>query len=325
MALKGILAKLIPGRKSQAEPDGDPRLLQAAAHADAAEAQILAQYPDGDVPPEAQAQLAKIAEMKKMTQAALAADEADDLQTLMAAAKAARAQSNKPRETQVAEDMTPEGQALFDAITWGDAVALRKALLNAGVNERYGAHDVTPLVRAMATPDVSLEVFLVLLEAGADVTAPTPWGGNALSAMASGDFGHWQSDATVALARALHDLGAEFTDVDQEGAMPLHAAIIRQNQPVAEAFIAVGADIAARMDDDLEDEALQGGSPLHMAIWQPQMVEFLIAQGADTGARNTAGQTPADYAADWLENGAEPEDIDGLSGSLALLEKARAA
>ncbi len=324
MALTGILSK-IGGMFARRKSKGDPRLEQAMVAAEMAEAHILAQFPDGNLTDEAKEQLAKIKEVQNQAAQALAADEAGDLQTLVATAKKVRATRDEHGGNTAERAPVSPAQAIFDAITFGGPDALKAALDGADVNGSYGDPALTPLMRAMITPDVQLASFLVLLEAGADATMPTPWGGSALSGMASGDFDHWTAEETAALAIALRDLGASFDTPDDDGQLPLHAAVIRGNQGVVKAFAAAGANLDARMSDTLEDETLRGGTPLHMAVWSPDMLDTLLALGADITVENAAGLTPADFAAAALDDEPEAEDIAPLQASVEVLQQARAA
>ena len=70
----------------------------------------------------------------------------------------------------------------------------------------------------------------------------------------------------------------------------LHEATIKGKKEVVELLIAKGADINAKDKD--------GQTPLHAAVngGYKELAELLIARGADMNAKNNSGRTPLDLA-----------------------------
>lgn len=98
-----------------------------------------------------------------------------------------------------------------------------------------------------------------------------------------------KGDAAL-VAEQLED-GADPNALSFFGLTPLAAAMrsCRMNVEVLDLLVAAGADIEARSG--------VGTTPL-MIAWQtgrPELAEALLAAGADEGARNIYGDTAADY------------------------------
>ena len=74
------------------------------------------------------------------------------------------------------------------------------------------------------------------------------------------------------------------------GRIPLHFAALDGLNEIVELLIAKGADVNAKSDD--------GWTSLHDAasIGHNEIVELLIAKGADVNAKNNYGNTPLDLA-----------------------------
>ena len=82
------------------------------------------------------------------------------------------------------------------------------------------------------------------------------------------------------------------TDVDVKGGWmvitPLHMAALNGHKEIVELLIAKGADINAKDDSEW--------TPLHWAADEghKEVAEFLIAEGADVNAKAEDGETPLD-------------------------------
>ena len=180
------------------------------------------------------------------------------------------------------------------------ALAEKLLLLQADANaaDRYGR---TPLALAVTRGDT--ELTRVLLEGGADPDKP-------------GEAGVTPLGLAVRLAEAdvadlLISAGAEVNP--RFGTPPLTAAVQARNPALAEFLISRGADINA------SDPS--GNVPLHYAVETRtgipglEMVRLLLEQGAAVDQRNSAGETALlraaaggklEEAALLLEHGADP-------------------
>lgn len=312
-----------PFAKRDQAPEVDPQLADGMAMLDQAEATIRAQFPDGDMPQEAQDDLAKLGQMRAMTQTAVDADANGDLDTLMSVA--AQVKQAAPASEADEPELTAEEAKFFAAIDDADLPQITTALEVMNVNARYGPHGLTPLVHAVTAEHVSIPVILTLLEAGAETDAPTPLGGNALTAMALGHFDTLSSTEVLELAKAFEALGAAVDTPDDHALSPLHRAILRQNAPVLEALLRLGADPSAVVDDAAMPDFLAGMSPLHAAVMDPELVTILLSYGADSTATDSMGQTPAAYAADMLRDGLDDDEAADVTRTLNLLQTAQAA
>jgi ankyrin repeat protein len=75
-----------------------------------------------------------------------------------------------------------------------------------------------------------------------------------------------------------------------EGKQPLHLAVFAGSREIVERLVAAGADVGAPGN--------AGMSPLHVAALydREEIAVFLLAHAARADARNNAGQTPAAVA-----------------------------
>ncbi len=99
----------------------------------------------------------------------------------------------------------------------------------------------------------------------------------------------------AAVARLLldHDADLEAVSTNSIANRPLHAALAgKESTEVIELLIARGADVNARVELDI--------TPLHLAAARGNMpiTRRLIALKADPAARMTDGKRPADFAAE---------------------------
>lgn len=96
----------------------------------------------------------------------------------------------------------------------------------------------------------------------------------------------------IALAKLLVDKGTDPDAACEQGCTPLHHAVNRQDMPeLVELLIANGANIQARDNT--------GGTPLHWAarFGREKATELLVAKGADVNAKDRSGGTPLMEAA----------------------------
>lgn len=152
--------------------------------------------------------------------------------------------------------------------------AVVKRLLDAGASPNVVARQgqLSPLLRAVH--DDNAELVDLLLAAGADANATTDYGATPLYACRS----------PVVVAR----LVAAGADPRRPGAEPcLIGAAVKHNAAVAEALITAGADPSAQ-------SPRSGKTPLHHAAQNRslEVVEVLLAAGANVLARNLEGRTP---------------------------------
>lgn len=318
-----LISKALGLFRKTPQPEGDPRLLEALAAADMARAHILAEFPDGDLPPDAQAHLDKIDHMRAMAQAALAADAAGDLEALVGVA----AQVKDTAPTSLLVDLTEEEAARFQTIDDTDLAAVADAWSAEVVNTPCGQDGLTALAYALARPDPELPVILALLDAGADAAAPVAMGGTALTALAYGLYDDWTSTEIYELTKALVALGAGAETRDGDGLTPLQRAVLHQNPPVTEALLRAGADANARFDlaEGTLIEYLNGSTILHAAVLDPELTRLLLIYGADPNARDQIGDTPAAFAQAMLDDQPDAQERARLCETLHLLQEDSAA
>ena len=213
--------------------------------------------------------------------------------------------------------------------------AVVAALLDAGANPNaptmgytYGSHPLPPLYLAAAyNPEPA--VAAVLLDRGADISPggrlPTPLHFAVIrGANAQGDDGVFLGKAELLL-----DRGSDPNDDANSGAGPplLHWAVERERWEFAEVLLEHGADMESRdrngetalhyaarrgvagiegaellLDRGAIVESRDGSrkTPLHMAILanSPEMVELLVARGADINTADKDGTTPCQLGQD---------------------------
>jgi ankyrin repeat protein len=214
---------------------------------------------------------------------------------------------------------------LHEAVRSGDVDAVR-SVIEAGVDVNKPDSWGTPL--DLAVSKGADNIMRVLIDAGADVegaTLPTVGGQRPLHLAATRVSG-------VSAARLLIDRGAQLDARDKAGKTPLITAVLAENFEVADVLLGAGADIEA-VDSDLGASPLSwavclgrfksvkfllskgaqinrrtgpdGDTPLHRAAMcchkVPQMINLLVANGADVNARNNKGLTPIKQAYSKLE------------------------
>jgi ankyrin repeat protein len=159
---------------------------------------------------------------------------------------------------------------LLDAAESKDRATALKLLAAGGSAQERGADGTTALMWAAHHGD--LELVQGLIEAGADVAAVNEFGTSALLEAAG--------IGSAPVVQALLDAGADANFANPEGETPLMVVARTGNVEAAAALIAAGAQVNAT-------EQWGGQSALMWAAAQsqPQMVKFLVANGAHVDAR----------------------------------------
>lgn len=142
------------------------------------------------------------------------------------------------------------------------------------MNARTASGD-TPLMHSVA----SAEVVKLLLERGADPNVANRFGTTALH-NACGPYGNLES------ARHLLEHGANPNPKDFSGNQPIHLACDKGRLEITQLLVSRGADIHARNG--------RGRTPLSSAAGfypYPELVDFLIQQGADVNAVDDSGNS----------------------------------
>lgn len=214
-------------------------------------------------------------------------------------------------------------EALLNAAEIGDGAAALAYLQSGGDVEVRGADGTTALIWAVYHGDVTL--VQALIEAGADVEAVNHFGATALSEAAV--------VGSAPIIRMLLDAGADANAANAEGETALMVVARTGNVEAAELLLEAGAQVNAT-----EDWGGQSALIWAAAQRQPQMVKYLVSQGADVDARSVVrnwqrkvikeprpkdmhrgGLTPLLYAARegciecarrLLEGGADPDLAD---------------
>ena len=198
-----------------------------------------------------------------------------------------------------------------------------------------GAHaeHLTPMGFALVKN--RLAVIRALLRAGDDPNRPLPrigffvW---ELEALAAG-IGAWSplqaacthgyADDAAAAASALLEAGAERDAPSPLGDRPIHLAAVYGWMPLLETLLAAGADVDSRtvpaaeaiweMSSPAHAERVSGSTPAMVAAREGgvETVRWLLTQGADISARDSAGATLLHAAArPWW--GEKPELVSVL-------------
>jgi ankyrin repeat protein len=204
---------------------------------------------------------------------------------------------------------------LHDAVRAGD-IAVVQSVIESGAEVNEPNSWGTPL--DIAVSKGSDKIVQLLIDAGADVegtTSPAAGGEHPLHLAATRTSG-------ASTARLLVSRGAQLDARDKAGRTPLIAAVLADNVEVADVLLAAGADLEA-VDSNLGASPLSwaacwgrfkaakfllskgaqinrrtgpdGDTPLHRAAMcckVPDMVKYLVANGADVNATNSKGLTP---------------------------------
>lgn len=207
-----------------------------------------------------------------------------------------------------------EASPLFDAIREGDTNEVR-ALIASGVdvNAPFSDHrDADPLCVAVDVAEgragapkkeglsESLDIVQLLIEAGADVNARSPFGTPLWIAA------HDNRDKSVELVQVLLDAGADMNSRGRDESTALMQAANANARQIIRLLLAAGADVAAR--------DCTGATALHAAVRLTEggvpdieVIRAIVNGGADVNARDELGWTPlldaarsADMRAMWM-------------------------
>jgi ankyrin repeat protein len=183
----------------------------------------------------------------------------------------------------------------------------------------------TPLLEALSNSNrripghcVHLEVALVLLEHGTDVSAANRHGDTLLHIAA------WKSCWFNEVGPMLLQLGSVASAKNNLGNTPLHVAAISANIRGVERLLAYGADVSVRNNEGMTPlwcVADQNGKDnSFVSGWHPAVIQILLGKGADINAKDNTMKTPLMAAARWgdpkivqvlVKQGADvtPEDL----------------
>ena len=162
-------------------------------------------------------------------------------------------------------------------------------------------------------------VFVVLLEAGADVEARNRWGRTPLHGAAASK----RSQVVAELARAGADLNAR----DSAGNTPLHASRHNEHAEVVYLLLELGAD------PTLVNDRGEVADPLDCGYWNTegfarvataQATAACLAAGTDVNARDRRGNTPLLFATEMMGGGADESPASKDPAVVTLLLEAGA-
>jgi uncharacterized protein len=147
---------------------------------------------------------------------------------------------------------------------------------------------MTALHKAVDQYRVNEAVLILLLNAGADVSARTMEGKEALHINAT--------RGQEAILRMLLDRGANVNAQAAEGITPLHLAAFENRSNVVGILLKRGADPKLKTARSYKWTA-KGTTPLHLAAQNCSMVESLLKHDAEMEARDDNGETLFFHAA----------------------------
>lgn len=167
---------------------------------------------------------------------------------------------------------------LAEAARRGDAAAVRRLMLQPGIDVNAPSADGTPALHWMVRVN-DVETAAALIRAGANVRAPNRYGVLPLSLAAQ--------NANAAMIRLLVESGADANAPDAAGETPLIAATSVGSLDAVRALVDAGAVV------DAKDKAFQQ-SALMVAVRanHPALVRRFLELGADVNAKTRTGDTP---------------------------------
>jgi len=177
--------------------------------------------------------------------------------------------------------------SFFDRVRNGDPETVG-LFLAAGMSPDVQDHGFSPLLEAARR--CHEEIAQALIDAGADVDAPDPYGVTPLMfSLISG---------SVQTSRQLIEKGAEVNSRDVDGRTALVEALTTEND--------IPADLIAMLIDrgaDVNVRIANGLTPLMIAVSDsPSLLRLLIEAGADINARDDRGVSVLRMAKDSPEN-----------------------
>lgn len=184
---------------------------------------------------------------------------------------------------ETAAETQPKCRSLCDLSFWDSATAFDLRLrLDAGADPTLrDADGVTPLHLA-ALVNWDPDVFVLLINAGAEIEARTPDDGYTPLGYAA-----WANNQVA--ARMLLESGAKVATKLHDGRTPLHVAAERVEEVLSSIPIALG-------DEDQEDEEF-AQAVLEMRERFPNTIRSLLDFGSDIHALDYYGHTPLHLAA----------------------------
>jgi ankyrin repeat protein len=170
---------------------------------------------------------------------------------------------------------------------------ITKALIAAGANvDDVNGDGQTPLI--LAAQRNNLEVINLLLEAHASINLSDKTGQTALMYVRPDGIG-----PSSEVVKALLAAGSAVNDTDEIGQTPLMIAAGKEyNLPIVQSLLATDAKASINARDRSGMTAL-----MHAACYAPDMVEPLLAAGANVNDAETNGRTPLMCAVNhWRES-----------------------
>lgn len=187
-----------------------------------------------------------------------------------------------------AKDVKGQTALLLAVSRYSGAVETAKALLAAGANVN-AANDEgqTPLI--VATQNDSVPLVKLLLAAGAATDAKDKQGRTAAMHAAYG-----YRNSSLEIAKLLVEAKANLGEIDQDGETPLITAASRQyNINMVQALLETDARTTINVKDRIGRTAL-----MYAAYYDPEIVQALVAAGANVNETDGDGQTALMFAAD---------------------------
>jgi hypothetical protein len=104
-----------------------------------------------------------------------------------------------------------------------------------------------------------------------------------------------RQDARLTIAAILLSHKADINAHDGHGATALYESIYARNLDMAKLLLRFDADVNTKTGVYIDGPG--DTTPLHRAYWSEELMQLLLERGADPTAKDTWGQTPADWAA----------------------------